>query len=126
MKTYYQPLHYYNAGTEDEYSDIPDGLWDFQAFNTKEEADQWLINHGYDILQFDIHEYHDDDIEDVVIIDDEGNVIGNTSERIYGRLCDFLYRYQSDVPYNAPDLMIEAKDILDQIKYNWNELQPNK
>ena len=126
MKTYYQPIHCYYAGTDDEYEDVPEGLWDFQAFATKEDADLWLTAHAYNPLDFDIHEYHDDDIEDVVIINGEGNVIGDTSERIYGRLCDFLSRYEYDYPCDASDLLTEAKDILDQIKFYWDELRSDK
>lgn len=126
MKTYYQPIHYYHAGTDEEYADVPEGLWDFQAFSTKEDADLWLTEHAYNPLDFDIHEYHDDDIEGVVIIDGDGNIVGDTAERIYGRLCDYLCRYESDYPYDASDLLTEAKNILDQIKYYWDELRSDE
>ena len=76
MKTYYQPIHYcYEPGNPDEIAMIPEGLWDFQAFESPQEADRWLVNNGYNILDYDIHEYHDDDIEEVVIIDAKGNII---------------------------------------------------
>lgn len=126
MKTYYQPIEYFDDGVNIGWGDIPDELASFIAFASKEDAEYWLKEHGYEPGDFNIAEYHDDDIEDVVIIDGDGDVVGNTAERIYGRLCDFIYRYESDYPYGASDLLTEAKDILDQIKYHWDELRSDK
>lgn len=75
MKTYYQPIEYFYNGVNIGWGDVPDGLWDFQAFASREDAEYWLKEHGYEPGNFDITEYHDDDIEDVVIIDAKGNII---------------------------------------------------
>ena len=76
--TYYQPDRYYDDGTNVEYLGTPDGLWSFQAFRSEEECELWLEAHGYNPDDFIIREYHDDDIEDVVIIDEYGDVISET------------------------------------------------
>ena len=73
--TYYQPEAYYDDGTNIDYGPIPPELYSFQAFPTREECEAWLENNGYEPGDFTIHEYSDDDIEDVVIIDADGNVI---------------------------------------------------
>jgi hypothetical protein len=65
--TYYQPQY--------ENGDLPAGLFSFQAFPTKEECEEWLKNNGYEPGDFVIHEYCDDEIEDVTLIDANGNVI---------------------------------------------------
>jgi len=75
MKTYYQPDRYYDDGTNIGWLGVPEGMWDFQAFLSEEECEMWLENHGYDPGDFNINEYHDDDIEDVVIIDEYGDPI---------------------------------------------------
>lgn len=76
MKTYYQPEWYFDDGTNIEYGGIPDELFSFQAFESREDCENWLIEHGYDPDDFVIHEYHDDDdIEGVTIIDSCGNVL---------------------------------------------------
>lgn len=73
--TYYQPDRYYDDGTNVEYLGIPEDLFSFQAFRSEEECIAWLENNGYEPGDFTIHEYSDDDIEDVVIIDEYGDVI---------------------------------------------------
>ena len=74
-KTYYQPEWYFDDGTDIEYGGTPDELHSFQAFESREDCENWLIEHGYGPDDFVIHEYHDDDIEDVVIIDEYDNVL---------------------------------------------------
>lgn len=74
-KTYYQPFAYYDDGTNVEWGDIPDELMSFQAFATREECEEWLENNGYDSGDFNIREYHDEDIEGVTIIDEYGDII---------------------------------------------------
>ena len=74
MKTYYQPVMPCSDGIN-EWEDLPCGLWSHQAFLSFEEADEWLLEHGYNPAEFVTHEYHDDDIEDVIIIDALGNRI---------------------------------------------------
>ena len=125
MRTYYQPI--ITRGEEDnQWYDVPEGLFDFQAFATREDADLWLVNNFYDPKQWDIHEYHDDDIEDVVVIDAYGNPMGLISERIYGRICNYLAKYDSDDSYSASDLLEEGHRILEQVKEYWDELRSDK
>ena len=69
---YYQPEWYHDDGTNIEYGGIPDGLWDFQAFLSEDECRRWLINNDYNPSDFVIHEYQNDDIEDVTIINEYG------------------------------------------------------
>ena len=73
--TYYQPEWYHDDDTNIDYGGIPDELFSFQAFPTKEECREWLINHDYNPDEFVIHEYCNDDIEDVTIIDRDGDII---------------------------------------------------
>ena len=125
MRTYYQPI--ITRGEEDnQWYDVPEGLFDFQAFATREDANLWLLNNCYDPKQWDIHEYHDDDIEDVVIIDAYGNPMGLISERIYGRISNYLAKYDSGDSYSASDLMEEGYRILEQVKEYWDELRSDK
>ena len=73
MKIYYQPIRHIPCGDGEYIDELPDGLFSFQAFISPQETDAWLIEHGYDPIEFDIHEYYDDQIEDVVLIDAHGN-----------------------------------------------------
>lgn len=68
---YYQPVWYGDDGT----NDVPDGLWDFQVFPTRKVCERWLENNGYNPGDFVINKYHDDDIEDYTLIDEDGNSI---------------------------------------------------
>ena len=72
-KTYYQPIAYMDNGIDIRWGDIPEEMWDFQAFATKEICRDWLWQHGYDDEDFAIIEYHDDDIEGVQLIDEYGD-----------------------------------------------------
>ena len=73
--TYYQPETYYDDGTNIDYGAIPEELFSFQAFPTREECKEWLKNNDYNPDDFCICEYQDDDIEDVTLIDRNGDVI---------------------------------------------------
>ena len=73
--TYYQPKFNYNDGTNIHYAPLPEELFSFQAFSSQGECCQWLINHGYEPRDFSINMYHNDDIEGVVLIDENGDVI---------------------------------------------------
>lgn len=72
---YFQPEWYHDDDTNIEYGGMPDELFSFQAFQTEEECRQWLINHDYNPGDFCIHEYCNDDIEDVTLIDANGDII---------------------------------------------------
>lgn len=74
-KTYYQPIAYFDDGTNIQYGDVPEELWDFQVFKDKETAIDWLWQHGYDADEWIIEEYHDDDIEEPTFIDEYGDEI---------------------------------------------------
>lgn len=78
--TYYQPEAYYDDGTNIDYGGLPEGLFSFQAFPTREECEAWLMENGYNAADFVIHEYQDDDIEEVTLIDRNGDVIPRIEE----------------------------------------------
>jgi len=73
MRTYYQPIKHILYDNNEEIDELPKELFSFQAFRFPEEADLWLLEHGYEPMEFDIHMYYDDQIEDVVLIDVHGN-----------------------------------------------------
>ena len=73
--TYYQPQAYYDDGTNINYGSIPEELFSFQAFPTREECEEWLRIHNYNPGEFAIIEYHDEDIEEVTLIDHNGDII---------------------------------------------------
>ena len=77
--TYYQPELYSDNGTNIDW-DCPEGLWSFQAFPTREECEAWLKNNGYEANDVTIHVYHDDDIEDVTLIDEDGCILPRIEE----------------------------------------------
>ena len=55
---------------------LPYDLFSFQAFESREDCEEWLERHGYEIDDWDIIEYDDeDDIIDVMIIDEYGNIV---------------------------------------------------
>jgi len=78
--TYYQPEAYYDDGTNINYGAIPEELSSFEAFPTREECEAWLRIHNYNPGDFCISEYHDDDIEDVTLIDRNDDVIPRIEE----------------------------------------------
>lgn len=67
---YYQPDR-----TVDGEIEIPDGLSSFEAFRTEADCKLWLSDHDYPDDYWDIHEYCNDDIDGVTIIDEYGIVI---------------------------------------------------
>ena len=73
--TYYQPEWYHDDGTNISYGATPEELASFEAFPTREECEAWLQNNGYNPGDFCINEYHDDDIEEVTLIDRNSDVI---------------------------------------------------
>ena len=78
--TYYQPQAYYDDGTNINYGAIPEELFSFQAFPTREECEEWLRIHNYNPGDFCIYEYQDDDIEEVTLIDRNDDVIPRIEE----------------------------------------------
>ena len=60
---YYQPT--YNG-------DLPAGLYSFQAFPTKEDCERWLEFHVLNPSEWTITEYKNDDIEEVTLLDADG------------------------------------------------------
>lgn len=87
--TYYQPELYSDDGTNIDWN-LPDGLFSFQAFRTREECEAWLANNGYENDDVTIHEYHDDDIEEVTLIDEDGHVIPRIEDFSETELEDML------------------------------------
>lgn len=71
-KTYFQPISYFDDGTNIEYGEVPEELNSFDAFETREDCEEWLDMHDYDASSFAIIEYHDNDIENVRILDKYG------------------------------------------------------
>lgn len=74
-KTYYQPYIYCDDGTNIEWVFPEDLLYSFQAFATKEDCEEFMDRNGYSICEINVVQYHDDDIEDVTILDANGDVI---------------------------------------------------
>lgn len=90
--TYYQPQAYYDDGTNINYGAIPEELSSFQVFRTREDCEEWLRNNGYEPGDFVINEYQDDDIEDITLLDSNGENIDRiedlTDYEIADRLID--------------------------------------
>lgn len=101
-RTYYQPVFYHDDGTNFEYGSIPDELMSFQAFASRVECEDWLESMGYDPKDFAVIEYHDDDIEDVTIIDGDGEVIEiNDADNIPYTTSELEEKvYYKSAPYN--------------------------
>lgn len=57
---------------------IPDGLYSFDVFETKEEAEKWMSVYGYGsgVIDYKIVEYNESDIEDynIVIVPTEDDI----------------------------------------------------
>lgn len=73
--TYYQPIAYFDDGANIQYGDVPEEMWYFEVFKTREDAYNWLIHYDYDPDDWVIKEYHDDDIEEPTFIDEYGDEI---------------------------------------------------
>ena len=54
---------------------LPYDLFSFQAFESREDCEEWLKRHGYEPDDWTIREFNEDDIEDVMIIDEYGNIV---------------------------------------------------
>lgn len=63
-KTYYQPI--------DKYCELPEELASFMAFPSIDDCITWLEDNGYDSGEYTFAEYHDEDIENVTLVDGNG------------------------------------------------------
>ena len=54
---------------------LPYDLFSFQAVESREDCEEWLKRHGYGPDDWTIREFNEDDIEDVMIIDEYGNIV---------------------------------------------------
>ena len=77
---YYQPVSYSDDGTNIDIGDIPEELHSFDAFRTESDCREWLESNGYEPGDFVIVQYKNDDIEDVRLLDSDGNVIMTIDE----------------------------------------------
>lgn len=86
--TYYQPSCPLPSGEVV----MPYGLHSFEAFRTREDCEKWLVAHKYTPSKWDILEYANDDIEDVILLDAEGDCVMRieavTSDGIANMLAD--------------------------------------
>ena len=116
--TYYQPEWYYDDGITILYGGTPDELFSFQAFRTEDECREWLINHDYNPDKFVIHEYHDDDIEEVTLIDKYGDVIPRIEEfeddDIEDLITDIILGYAGSM---------DNLEVLKQSNETWDEFK---
>lgn len=69
-KKLYQPVWYHDDDTNIDYGELPEGLFSFQAFATKESCNFWLKENNFDPGDFVIIEYDEGDIENVTILDE--------------------------------------------------------
>ena len=74
--TYYQPSCPLPSGEVV----MPYGLHSFVAFRTREDCEKWLVAHNYTPSKWDILEYANDNIEDVTLLDAEGNRVMRIEE----------------------------------------------
>jgi hypothetical protein len=96
--TYYQPEHYMDDGTNIEYGGTPEGLASFQVFRTREDCEEWLRKNGYEPGDFVIKEYQDDDIEDITLLDSDGENIDRIEDLANDEIAD---RIVESVIWNA-------------------------
>lgn len=94
---YYQP-QFADGVTNSEIGGLPDGLWSFQAFLTKDICKKWLENNDYNPDDFVINEYQDDDIEEVTIIDEYGENLDRIEDLTDDEIAD---RIEDTVIWNA-------------------------
>ena len=74
----------------DKNGEMPEELWSFQAFRTEQECRDWLFQHDYDADEWEIHEYCNDDIEGVTLIDEYGDEIGKIEDLSDEELLDYI------------------------------------
>ena len=71
MRKAYQPI----ARNRIDKGTLPHDLFSFQAFERWEDCEEWLKHHGYEPDDWIIREFDEDDIKDVMIIDEYGNIV---------------------------------------------------
>lgn len=106
-KTYYQPIN--------RNGNLPPELASFMAFDTREHCISWMEDNLYPEDEYPIHEFHDDDIEDVTLIDEIGNYLDGTgSVGCYnlGRELDEGYAELQEVIKQAMDKTGEKRLFL--------------
>ena len=79
---YYQPQY--------EDGEMPEGLWSFQVFRSEQEAIDWAEKHLDGDREIEIHEYCNDDIEDVTLIDSDGDVIPKIEDLSDEEIADLI------------------------------------
>ena len=77
MKTYYQPLIYVDYGIMSSYLFPHNLLFENNAFKDKQDLVTFMKNSGYDEDEYMIEEFHDNDIENVILIDACGHTLNN-------------------------------------------------
>lgn len=82
---YFQPDRIVNGELE-----LPEGLWSFQAFRSEQECIDWLEAAGYDANDWEIHKYCNDDIEDVTLIDSDGDIIPKIEDLSDEEIADMI------------------------------------
>ena len=75
MKTYYQPFIYVNDGVMSSYLFPRNLLFENNAFTDKQDLVTFMKNSGYDEDEYMIEEFHDNDIENVILIDACGHTL---------------------------------------------------
>lgn len=111
--TYYQPDRVIDGELE-----IPAGLFSFQAFRSEEECVEWLKNNDLNPDDWEIHEYTDDDIEEVTLIDADGDVIPRIEEfgddDIEDLITDIILGYAGSM---------DNLEVLKQPNETWDEFK---
>ena len=79
---YYQPQY--------EDGEMPEGLWSFQVFRSEQEAIDWAEKHLDGDREIEIHEYCNDDIEDVTLIDSDGDIIPKIEDLSDEEIADYI------------------------------------
>ena len=65
---YYQPELYFDDGTNIGWQ-LPEELNSCEVFSSKEAAEDWLSENGYDNFDYIIHEYQYDGISEITFLE---------------------------------------------------------
>lgn len=91
--------------------DVPPQMWDFQVFDTAAEAKAYLRRQQLPAENYDIVEYHDDDIEEPTYINRFGRPADETGYNPYG----FIH-HGARVLWNDPGAGDYGEDATDHLK----------